>query len=379
MIASAVFTVTQKKPVYSVVGLLLNFIALAITYLTLHAEFLAVIQIVVYSGAILMLFVFVIALLSSGTKPFDVGPNRMPRVLIRPPSSALDRLRGLVGTFKARVRAASHDRRRDRRCERVRFGRRFRHRALHAQLAAVRSHGVRADGRDHRRGAARRRRRRRSARGRNEAARREPIKPADREGRSRDERERSNYVHRLSAILFFIGVVGVIARRNPLIQLMSIELMFNAANLALVTFARVGQQRRPHLRIPRDHGRRRGGRHRPRDRRDRLPQNHLRRRRRSRDAQRMIVEEYPLLLAIWLACRSRAPSRSGRSGRSSRRGAGPIGSALVRRLVRRGAALVERCDGDQQFHGRARIRRSSRGFRNSRSACSWTRSRCSGR
>ena len=42
----------------------------------------------------------------------------------------------------------------------------------------------------------------------------------------------------LSAVLFFIGVVGVIARRNPLIQLMSIELLFNSANLALATFAR---------------------------------------------------------------------------------------------------------------------------------------------
>ena len=38
------------------------------------------IQIVVYSGAILILFVFVIALLSSGTKPFDIGPDRMPRM-----------------------------------------------------------------------------------------------------------------------------------------------------------------------------------------------------------------------------------------------------------------------------------------------------------
>ena len=82
MIASALFTVTAKKPVYSVVGLLVNFIALAVTYLTLHAEFLAVIQIVVYSGAILILFVFVIALLSSGTKPFEPGPNRMPRALV---------------------------------------------------------------------------------------------------------------------------------------------------------------------------------------------------------------------------------------------------------------------------------------------------------
>ena len=81
MIASAVFTVTAKQPVHSVVGLLVNFIALAATYLTLQAEFLAVMQIVVYSGAILILFVFVIALLSSGVKPFDVGPDRVPRIM----------------------------------------------------------------------------------------------------------------------------------------------------------------------------------------------------------------------------------------------------------------------------------------------------------
>jgi NADH-quinone oxidoreductase subunit J len=82
LIASAVFTVTAQKPVYSVVGLLVNFVALAATYLELHAEFLAVIQIIVYSGAILILFVFVIALLSSGVKPFEVGPNRAPRIAI---------------------------------------------------------------------------------------------------------------------------------------------------------------------------------------------------------------------------------------------------------------------------------------------------------
>ena len=81
MIGSAVFTVTAQKPVYSVVGLLVNFVCLAALYLELQAEFLAVIQIVVYSGAILILFVFVIALLSSGVRPFDVGPNRARFVL----------------------------------------------------------------------------------------------------------------------------------------------------------------------------------------------------------------------------------------------------------------------------------------------------------
>ena len=41
----------------------------------------------------------------------------------------------------------------------------------------------------------------------------------------------------LSAIVFVIGVVGVLVRRNALIIFMSIELMLNAANLAFVTFA----------------------------------------------------------------------------------------------------------------------------------------------
>ena len=40
----------------------------------------------------------------------------------------------------------------------------------------------------------------------------------------------------LSAVLFTIGVVGVVVRRNPLVMFMSIELAFNAANLALVAF-----------------------------------------------------------------------------------------------------------------------------------------------
>lgn len=81
LVASAVFVISAKSPVHSVVGLLGNFTVLAIMYLTLSAEFLAVIQILVYSGAILVLFVFVIALLSSGVKPFDAGPDRVPAAL----------------------------------------------------------------------------------------------------------------------------------------------------------------------------------------------------------------------------------------------------------------------------------------------------------
>lgn len=43
----------------------------------------------------------------------------------------------------------------------------------------------------------------------------------------------------VAAILFVLGVVGVMVRRNAIVTLMSIELMLNAANLLLVVFARV--------------------------------------------------------------------------------------------------------------------------------------------
>src|SRR5262245_3430499 len=45
-----------------------------------------------------------------------------------------------------------------------------------------------------------------------------------------------SYYLALSAVLFTIGVVGVIIRRNSLVVFMSIELALNAANLALVAF-----------------------------------------------------------------------------------------------------------------------------------------------
>ena len=43
----------------------------------------------------------------------------------------------------------------------------------------------------------------------------------------------------VSAIIFSIGTAGVLTRRNPLVILLCLELMLNAANLALVAFARM--------------------------------------------------------------------------------------------------------------------------------------------
>jgi NADH-quinone oxidoreductase subunit K len=43
----------------------------------------------------------------------------------------------------------------------------------------------------------------------------------------------------LSAILFTLGAIGVLIRRNALVMFMSIEMMLNAANLALITYSRL--------------------------------------------------------------------------------------------------------------------------------------------
>lgn len=48
-----------------------------------------------------------------------------------------------------------------------------------------------------------------------------------------------SYYLALSAVMFVLGILGVLLRRNALIMFMSLELMFNAGNLAFVTFARM--------------------------------------------------------------------------------------------------------------------------------------------
>jgi NADH-quinone oxidoreductase subunit K len=48
----------------------------------------------------------------------------------------------------------------------------------------------------------------------------------------------NNYLY-LSALLFTIGAIGVVVRRNAIVVFMCVELMLNAANLAFVTFSRI--------------------------------------------------------------------------------------------------------------------------------------------
>ncbi len=64
MTALSVLVVTRRNPVHSIMWMLVLFVHIAALYLFLNADFLAAVQIIVYAGAILVLFLFVIMLLN---------------------------------------------------------------------------------------------------------------------------------------------------------------------------------------------------------------------------------------------------------------------------------------------------------------------------
>src|SRR4030065_238941 len=66
--ATSVLVVAVHNPIYSAMALLIMFFHVAGLYVTLHAEFLAAVQIVVYAGAILVLYLFVVMLLNVKTE-----------------------------------------------------------------------------------------------------------------------------------------------------------------------------------------------------------------------------------------------------------------------------------------------------------------------
>src|SRR6266516_4059983 len=63
-IASALNILLQRSPLYSALSLIGTLLSLSALYLTVHAQFIAAVQIVVYAGAIMVLFIFVIMLLN---------------------------------------------------------------------------------------------------------------------------------------------------------------------------------------------------------------------------------------------------------------------------------------------------------------------------
>ena len=80
-LSGAFMTVASRSPIRSAVGLLINIVGIAALFLQLSAQFLAAIQLIVYAGAVVVLFVFVIMLLGpdAGTGESSVGRARFAR------------------------------------------------------------------------------------------------------------------------------------------------------------------------------------------------------------------------------------------------------------------------------------------------------------
>ncbi len=75
-VVASVLVVGQRSPIYSVLLLIASFAALAGLYVLLDAPFLAVIQIIIYAGAIMVLFLFVVMLLNA---PYEQAPEDAKR------------------------------------------------------------------------------------------------------------------------------------------------------------------------------------------------------------------------------------------------------------------------------------------------------------
>jgi NADH-quinone oxidoreductase subunit J len=75
-VGASLLVIAQRNPVYSVLLLIASFGALSGLYVMLDAPFVAVIQIVVYAGAIMVLFLFVVMLLNAPQEETDVDERR---------------------------------------------------------------------------------------------------------------------------------------------------------------------------------------------------------------------------------------------------------------------------------------------------------------
>lgn len=87
-VAGAINLLLQRHPINSALSLIVVMTSIAVLYLLLGAEFLAVAQVIVYSGAIMVLFTFVIMLLNSGKEQRTFG-SRMAYLLGFPGAAAI--------------------------------------------------------------------------------------------------------------------------------------------------------------------------------------------------------------------------------------------------------------------------------------------------
>jgi NADH-quinone oxidoreductase subunit J len=88
-VAGALNLLLQRHPINSALSLIVVMMSLAVLYWSLGAEFLAAAQVIVYSGAIMVLFVFVIMLLNAGEEDRSKGASRAAAIAGFPGAAAI--------------------------------------------------------------------------------------------------------------------------------------------------------------------------------------------------------------------------------------------------------------------------------------------------
>src|SRR5215468_12661903 len=96
VVGSAAGLILKRNPIHSALFLVLNLASVAGLYLTLRAEFLATAQVIVYAGAIAVLFVFAIMVLIPGKEETGPDPLRSQRMLAVPVAGLLLVLLGVM-------------------------------------------------------------------------------------------------------------------------------------------------------------------------------------------------------------------------------------------------------------------------------------------
>jgi NADH-quinone oxidoreductase subunit J len=89
VVGSALGLVLKRNPIHGALFLVVNLGGIAALYLTLGAEFLAAAQVIVYAGAIMVLFVFAIMVLIPGKEETGPDPRRRYRLVAVPVGAAL--------------------------------------------------------------------------------------------------------------------------------------------------------------------------------------------------------------------------------------------------------------------------------------------------
>lgn len=96
-LASTVYMVFARNPLYSILSLVITFFSIAGMYILLNAQFLGIVQIIVYAGAIMVLFLYILMMLNLNAKDESSKKNYMKFIGI---ISAGILLTGLLGAYR---------------------------------------------------------------------------------------------------------------------------------------------------------------------------------------------------------------------------------------------------------------------------------------